>query len=54
MIAAGNENLVLRKSQGFQMIAVGLDGPLMIRSIRDALAAAGISAAAPTTAKYGA
>ena len=29
----------LRKSQGFQMLAVGLDGSLMMRSIRDALAA---------------
>jgi 2-dehydro-3-deoxyglucarate aldolase/4-hydroxy-2-oxoheptanedioate aldolase len=54
VIAAGNENLVLRKSQGFQMLAVGLDGSLMMRSVRDALAAVGAggssSAAAP---KYG-
>ncbi len=55
VIAAGNENLVLRKSQGFQMLAVGLDGSLMMRSVREALAAVGGSSGgtAPSAATYG-
>ena len=55
VIAAGNENLVLRKSQGFQMLGIGLDGSLMIRSAREALAAVGgDDAGSGAAAKYGA
>ena len=55
VIAAGNDNLVLRKSQGFQMLGVGLDGSLMMRSVREALAAAGRAdgGAGSATSKYG-
>lgn len=45
VIAAGTENLLKRKAQGFRMLAVGLDGALLIGSIREALAAAGVEQA---------
>jgi 2-keto-3-deoxy-L-rhamnonate aldolase RhmA len=57
VITTGNDNLLLRKSQGFQMLGLGLDGALMMRSLRNALAAVGIAdsslGAAPATPKYG-
>jgi 2-keto-3-deoxy-L-rhamnonate aldolase RhmA len=53
VIAANPENLQQRKSQGFQMLAVGLDGMLLMRSIREALTAAGVEQTATKSQKYG-
>ncbi len=41
IVATDAENLSLRKTQGFNMIGLGLDGSLMIRAIRQMMAAAG-------------
>ncbi len=37
VVATGNDNLIERRKQGFQMLGVGLDGGLMLRSLRGAL-----------------
>ena len=41
VVATSNENLDERRSQGFRMLALGLDGGLLLRSIRGALAHVG-------------
>ena len=41
VVATSNENLDQRRSQGFRMLALGLDGGLLLRSIRGALAHVG-------------
>lgn len=41
VIATSRENLTLRQEQGFRMIGLGLDASLLLRSIRNMLAAAG-------------
>jgi len=41
VIATDNDNLLQRLEQGFRMVAIGLDGGLLIRSMRGALAAVG-------------
>lgn len=41
VIAAGDADLVQRREQGFRMIGVGIDGALLLRSLRGALAAVG-------------
>ena len=41
VIATGNENLLERRKQGFQMLGLGLDGGLLLRSLHGALAAVG-------------
>ncbi len=41
VVAAGNANLRERVEQGFQMLAIGLDCGLLLRSIHDALGAVG-------------
>ncbi|MAE64106.1 MAG: hypothetical protein CMJ18_07500 [Phycisphaeraceae bacterium] len=37
VVATDNDNLAERREQGFRMLALGLDGALLIRSIRSAL-----------------
>ena len=39
VVATSTQNLVERFDQGFQMLAIGLDGPLLLRSIHESLAA---------------
>jgi 2-keto-3-deoxy-L-rhamnonate aldolase RhmA/quercetin dioxygenase-like cupin family protein len=39
VIATGNENLLERRKQGFQMLGLGLDSGLLLRSLHGALAA---------------
>jgi 2-keto-3-deoxy-L-rhamnonate aldolase RhmA/quercetin dioxygenase-like cupin family protein len=39
IVATGNDNLDQRRRQGFQMLGLGLDGGLLIRSLLDSLAA---------------
>jgi 2-keto-3-deoxy-L-rhamnonate aldolase RhmA/quercetin dioxygenase-like cupin family protein len=41
VIATGNENLQERARQGFQMLGLGIDAGLLLRSLHGALAAAG-------------
>lgn len=41
VIATGNENLLARRREGFQMLGVGLDGGLLLRGLHGALAAVG-------------
>ncbi len=41
VIATGNENLLQRRKQGFQMLGLGLDSGLLLRSLHGALAAVG-------------
>ncbi len=41
VVAAGNDNLIERREQGFRMLGLGLDGPLMLRSLHEALRAVG-------------
>ena len=41
VVATSNENLDQRRSQGFRMLALGLDGGLLLRSLRGALAHVG-------------
>ncbi len=41
VVASGNENLLERRQQGFQMLGLGLDGGLLLRSLHGALAAVG-------------
>ncbi len=41
VVATSNENLDERRGQGFRMLALGLDGGLLLRSIRGALAHVG-------------
>lgn len=41
VIATSNENLGERRDQGFRMLCLGLDGGLLIRSVRGALASVG-------------
>ena len=41
IVATSEEDLVRRRDQGFRMIALGLDGGLLIRSLRSALKAVG-------------
>jgi 2-keto-3-deoxy-L-rhamnonate aldolase RhmA len=41
VITTGHDNLLLRKSQGFQMIGLGADAGLLIRACRQALEVAG-------------
>ncbi len=53
VIAANPDNLRQRKAQGVQMLAVGLDGMLMMRSIREGLAAVGVEPSATKSPKYG-
>jgi 2-keto-3-deoxy-L-rhamnonate aldolase RhmA len=39
VVATGPKNLVERFDQGFRMLALGLDGPLLLRSIHESLTA---------------
>jgi 2-keto-3-deoxy-L-rhamnonate aldolase RhmA len=39
VVATGTKNLVERFDQGFRMLALGLDGPLLLRSLHESLAA---------------
>ncbi|HKI19545.1 MAG TPA: hypothetical protein VKA15_16790, partial [Isosphaeraceae bacterium] len=39
VVATSTKNLVERFDQGFRMLALGLDGPLLLRSIHESLAA---------------
>lgn len=54
VIATSHENLLERQQQGFQMLGLGIDAGLLIRSLRSALATVGrdramdVSLAAPT------
>jgi 2-keto-3-deoxy-L-rhamnonate aldolase RhmA/quercetin dioxygenase-like cupin family protein len=41
VVATSNENLAQRKEQGFRMLSVGLDGGLLVRGLRGALASIG-------------
>jgi 2-keto-3-deoxy-L-rhamnonate aldolase RhmA len=41
VVATGNENLLERRREGFQMLGLGLDSGLLLRGLREALAAAG-------------
>jgi len=41
VVATGNANLAERFDQGFRVLAVGLDGSLLLRSLHDSLAAVG-------------
>lgn len=41
VIATGNDNLIQRREQGFRMLAVGLDGGLLLRSLHAALGTVG-------------
>lgn len=41
VVATGTSNLVERFEQGFRMLALGLDGGLLLRSLHDSLAAVG-------------
>ena len=41
IIATGNDNLTERQRQGFRMLCLGLDGGLLIRSVRQSLATVG-------------
>ncbi len=41
IVAAGNENLLERQRQGFQMLGLGLDAGLLLRSLHGALTAVG-------------
>ncbi len=41
VVATDNANLLLRRRQGFTVLGLGLDGPLLLRSRRGALAAVG-------------
>ncbi len=41
VVATGNENLLERRREGFQMLGLGLDSGLLLRSLREALAVAG-------------
>ncbi|MBI3836377.1 MAG: cupin domain-containing protein [Planctomycetia bacterium] len=41
IVATSNENLLERREQGFSMLAVGLDGGLLLRSLSGALVAIG-------------
>jgi 2-keto-3-deoxy-L-rhamnonate aldolase RhmA/quercetin dioxygenase-like cupin family protein len=41
VIATGNDNLLERRRDGFQMLGLGLDGGLLLRSLHGALAAVG-------------
>jgi 2-keto-3-deoxy-L-rhamnonate aldolase RhmA/quercetin dioxygenase-like cupin family protein len=41
VISTGNENLVERSQQGFQMLGLGIDAGLLLRSLHGALATAG-------------
>src|SRR4029077_9938810 len=41
VVATSNENLIERREQGFSMLAVGLDGGLLLRSLSGALSAIG-------------
>ncbi|MGO8750675.1 MAG: aldolase/citrate lyase family protein [Thermoguttaceae bacterium] len=41
VVATGNENLLERQKQGFQMLGLGLDGGLLLRSLHAALAVVG-------------
>jgi 2-keto-3-deoxy-L-rhamnonate aldolase RhmA/quercetin dioxygenase-like cupin family protein len=38
VVATDNDNLALRKSQGFRMLGIGLDAGLLLRSLRGSLA----------------
>jgi 2-keto-3-deoxy-L-rhamnonate aldolase RhmA len=39
VVATGTKNLTERFDQGFRMLALGLDGPLLLRSLHESLAA---------------
>jgi 2-keto-3-deoxy-L-rhamnonate aldolase RhmA len=41
ILATNDENLLLRRRQGFTMLGVGMDAPLLLRALRGALAAVG-------------
>src|SRR5262249_47329938 len=41
LLATSDENLLLRRRQGFTMLGVGMDAALLLRALRGALAAAG-------------
>lgn len=41
VVATSNENLIQRREQGFTMLGLGLDGGLLLRSLRASLAAVG-------------
>jgi 2-keto-3-deoxy-L-rhamnonate aldolase RhmA/quercetin dioxygenase-like cupin family protein len=41
IVAASNDNLIERGEQGFRMLALGIDGGLLLRSLHGALAATG-------------
>ncbi len=41
VVATGDANLAERRAQGFKMLALGLDGGLLLRSLRGALASVG-------------
>ena len=41
VVATSNDNLLLRRQQGFSLLGLGLDGGLLLRSLTDALAAVG-------------
>ncbi len=41
LIATSNENLLERQRQGFQMLGLGMDAGLLLRSLHGALAAVG-------------
>jgi len=42
LLATNNENLVLRREQGFRMIGIGTDTGMLIRSLRDSLGTVGL------------
>jgi len=42
VVARSNEDLADRRAQGFRMLGVGLDGGLLIRTLKEALASTGI------------
>lgn len=45
LLATNNENLLLRREQGFRMIGLGIDAGLLIRSMRASLESVGCDAA---------